>query len=192
MTVEFLPGDEPEEQPGSSRGTRPRIRWWLVGALVVGVAAWAVSRPSSLPRPVDTSPAPVSTVADPACRGVPDCAVHNDVPAAVSRLARSYLPPGMHLRVHTVVSVSSLTQEELLVERDIDASGGSVTVLIRVQRGGSGAQEIAPDPLGVGSVLLHQVNSGFLVRLQYLAPETVPPMLDRLQAFIHHPGLVTS
>ena len=105
---------------------------------------------------------------------------------------RAYLPPGVRLRVHTVFAVSSVTHENRFVERDIDAFVDSVTVLIRVQRGGSGTQAIAPDPLGVGSLLLHQLNSGFVVRLQYLAPDTVPPMVGRLQALIRDPRLTSS
>ena len=65
-------------------------------------------------------------------------------------------------------------------------------MLIRVQRGGSGTDAIAPDPPGVGSLLLHRLNSGYLVRLQYLAPDTVPPMLDRLRALIRDPRLISS
>jgi hypothetical protein len=96
------------------------------------------------------------------------------------------------LRVHTVVAVSSLTQENLLVRRDIAAAVDSVTVLIRVQRGGSAKRAITPDPLGMGSLLIHAVNSGYVIRLQYLAPETVPPMLDRLQALIRDPRLTST
>jgi hypothetical protein len=115
--------------------------------------------------------------------------VHTGVPRAINRLVRAYLPAGVRLRVRTVVS--SLTRADLFVERDIDAFVDSATVLIRVRHGGSGTQEIAPDPPGVGSLLLHHVNSGFVVRLQYLAPDTVPPMLDRLQALIRDPRLAS-
>jgi hypothetical protein len=95
------------------------------------------------------------------------------------------------LRVRTVVAASSLAQQDPFVTRDIEAHIDSVTVLIRVQRGGSRTQQIAPDPLGVGSLLLHQINSGFVVRLQYLAPDTVPPTVGRLRALIRDPRLTS-
>jgi hypothetical protein len=113
------------------------------------------------------------------------------VPPAIASLARAYLSPGVRLRVRTVVVDGLLARPSPFVERDIAAYFGSVTVLIRVQRGGSGTQQIAPDPPGVGSLLLHQDNSGFVVRLQYLAPETVPPMLVRLQALMRNPQLLS-
>ncbi len=105
-------------------------------------------------------------------------------PAAVAQLARKYLPPGTTVRVRTVVEVDSLTHRDLLVERDVVAALGSVSVYIRVQRGGPARQEIVPDPPGVGSLLVHRINSGFVVRLQYLAADDVPPMLSKLRALI--------
>lgn len=120
---------------------------------------------------------------------MPDCSVRTDVPAAIGRLVRAYLPAGVQVRVRTVVAVGSLTLRNELVARDIDATGNSVSVLVRVRRGGPGRAPIVPDPLGVGSLLLHGVNAGYVVRLQYLAPETVPPMLDRLRALIRDPRL---
>ena len=113
------------------------------------------------------------------------------MPAAVARLLRAYLPPGAHVRVRTFVAAGSSARETRVVARYIDAHVDSVTVLIRVQHGGSGAREIAPDPLGVGSLLLHGVNSGFVVRLQYLAPDTMPPMLGRLRTLIRDPRLIS-
>jgi hypothetical protein len=130
--------------------------------------------------------------AEAACRGVPDCAVKSTVPAYIGTLARAYLPEGVRLRVRTVIAVNSLTHGELLVRRDIAAAVDSVTVLIRVQRGGPQTRAITPDPPGTGSLLLHQTNSGFIVRLQYLAPETVAPMVDRLSALMRDPRLVQS
>jgi hypothetical protein len=118
--------------------------------------------------------------------------VRSGVPPEIARLARAYLPLGVQLRVRTVIARASRAEESVYVERDIDAYVDSVSVLIRVQRGGSGTTEIVPDPPGVGSLLLHHVNAGFVVRLQYLAPDTVPPMLGRLRALIRDPRLASS
>jgi hypothetical protein len=196
MSVEFLPSHEPDDDPGEHRDRygRPHQRlWWVVVALlVVGAAVWAATRPSSSPRPVAAPSVTTAPRVDPECRHVPDCSVRTGIPAAIDRLMRAYLPGGVRLRVHTVVAVSSLTLRNQLVARDIDASANSVTWLIRVRRGGSGRQAIVPDPLGMGSLLLHGVNSGYVVRLQYLAPETVPPMLSRLQALLRDPRLISS
>jgi hypothetical protein len=197
MSVEFLsggePGDAPEEQLDVSERSRWR-GWWVLTVLVAGATVWALTRPSQAPSPRHpTGPATTaSRLADPACRGLAGCSVRAGVPLAIARLARAYMPPGVHLRVRTVVAASSLTQENVFVARDIDAHVDSVTVLIRVQRGGSGTQNIAPDPLGVDSLLLHQVNSGFVVRLQYLAPDNVAPMVGRLRALIRDPRLTSN
>lgn len=218
MGVEFLPTDQPGHEPGDQaaddrqaadldvlevgrvavwpgrRWSHQRV-WWLAAALLaVGVTALALTHPPPSPSPrrvVERAVTATPRVA-PACRKLPDCSVRAEVPAAIDQLARAYLPAGVDLRVHTVVEVNSLTLGNLLVSRDIDATVDSVTVLIRVQRGGSGKHEIVPDPLGMGSLLLHGVNSGFVVRLQYLAPETVPPMVGRLQALIRDPRLTSS
>jgi hypothetical protein len=118
--------------------------------------------------------------------------VSSAVPAEIGQLAQEYLPEGVRLHVHSIIAVNSLTHGDLLVRRDIAAFVDSVTVLIRVQRGGPANSVITPDPPGFGSVLLHQTNSGFIVRLQYLAPETVPPMIDQLNALMRDPRLVRS
>jgi hypothetical protein len=180
------------DEPGWSR----RRVWWLVPALLaVGATVWAVTRPSPASlsvRRVAERAATATPSVDPACRKVPDCSVRADVPAAIDRLAHAYLPAGVDVRVHTVVAVNSLTLGNLLVSRDIDATVDSVTVLIRVRRGGPDKHDIVPDPQGMGSLLLHGINSGFVIRLQYLAPETVPPMVGRLQALIRDPRLTSS
>jgi hypothetical protein len=206
MSVEFLPGgdpgDAPEEQLDVSQ--RSRLRgWWVLVVLVAGLTVWALTRPAQAPSQRLTRPTPpaatisgtastVSTTAEAPCRALAGCAVRVGVPPSIARLARAYLPAGMQLQVRTVVASGSLTKQDPFVTRDVDAHAGSVTVLIRVQRGGSRTQEIAPDPLGVGSLLLHQVNAGFVVRLQYLAPETVPPVLSRLRALISDPRLTAA
>lgn len=195
MSVEFLSGEDPGDAPEEQLDATERWRWrgWLVIAvLLVGAVVWALIHPSRVPSHRHAGPAPTaSKLADPRCRGLAGCSVRAGVPPAIARLARAYLPPGVQLRVRTVVADSSLIPQHLVVARDIDAQIDSVTVLIRVQRAGSGNEEIAPDPLGVGSLLVHQLNSGLLVRLQYLAPDTVPPDLARLRALIRDPALTS-
>jgi hypothetical protein len=185
-------GDPSEEQLVTSE----RSRWrggWVLAVLVAGVTVWALTPASHTPSPRQPAghASTASGLTDPACRGLAGCSVRAGVPPTIARLAGAYLPPGVHLRVRTVVALGSRTRVSVFVARDIDAQVDSVTVLIRVQRGGSGTQEIAPDPLGIGSLLLHQINSGFLVRLQYLAPDTVPPMVGRLRALIRDPRLTS-
>lgn len=213
MNPRYRPGGEPdagdEELPDPPQPWR-RTVWWVLAALGAGLTVWALVRPSAPPsRPLarPSSPAATSTAPAPAspsragppsrarvpvapgCRAPARCSVRSGVPAAIARLVRTHLPPGAHVRVRTFVAAGSSARETSVVARYIDAHVDSVTVLIRVQRGGPGTQEIAPDPLGVGSLLLHRVNSGFVLRLQYLAPDTVPPVLGRLRALIRDPRL---
>lgn len=191
MSVEFLPGDV----DASTRPEHPhaRRRWWPVIALVVVAAVvWAATRPGlerARPAPRRTAAPSVSVVRVPECRGVPDCSVRIGVPAPIAQLARAYLPAGTHLRVRTVIRVDSFSYRDVLVARDVEATLDSATVRIRIQRGGPRRQEILPDPPGVGSLLLHRINSGLVVRLQYLAPETVAPQLSRLRALMRDPRL---
>ena len=76
-----------------------------------------------------------------------------------------------------------------LVERDVTANFRSATVVIRLDHGSDVTSPLTPDPPGVGSLLLHRSNAGFDVRLQYLAPETVPPMMTDLQTLMSDPRL---
>ena len=194
VMVEFLPPSPDErgdEQPGERRGRRGR-RWFVVVAVAVAVATtvWAAHR-SGAPHPAVAPPPAATPRSDPACNRVPNCSVRVGVAAPVARLARRYLPAGAQLHGKTVVAIDAMTHEELLIERDLTAVAGSVTVLVRIARGGSTTRAITTAPPGVGSVLLHEMNNGYLVRLQYLAPETVPPKLALLQAFIRDTRLPT-
>jgi hypothetical protein len=190
MDIEFITTDFGDEDvpPPPVR----RRRWWAVAVAVIaaGVLVWSVTRPAAHhPAPTRGAAPVTATKPVPQCAGVPDCAVRDRIPASVARLLRAYLPASAKLRVHTVVAVNSMTLTDLLVERDIDAVHDSVTVLIRVQRGVDGTREIVHAPPGVGSLLLHHIASGYVVRVQYLAPETVPPMLDRLRELARDPRL---
>ncbi|MGN6606334.1 MAG: hypothetical protein ACTHMS_04905 [Jatrophihabitans sp.] len=179
--------DDQLEQPGVPR------RWVALGLLVaVLVAAGAVvlQTRSAIPghgsgrRPAAAASVPVEQ----ACRAAPDCTVFDSAPVAVTGLAREKLGRDVLLQVHSAVAHSS--GRPLLIDRSIDAFANSATVLIRVDLGGSGEQPIAPDPPGVGSLLIHERNAGFVVRLQYLAPETVPPDLTALRALMRDPRLL--
>ena len=199
MPVEFLPGDEPvADGAGESLSEPRRRRWWLLATafFAAGVVAYAVTRPAgqpAAPRPsASTSTSPHVIAVAPECRRVPDCSVRLGVRGPLAREVRSYLPDGAQLHIRTVIEVDSLTHRDLLVARDVDAQLGSVTVRIRVQRGGPQRRSIVPDPLGVGSLLLHRINSGFVVRLQYLAPDDVPPDVTRLLALMSDPRLAAS
>lgn len=188
MSVEFLPSDDaPEHVPAPAAHVPGRRWWWLLGvALLVGALAYAVNRPGS-PHP---QPAPHAVAA---CRGVPDCAVRDRVPASIARLARAYLPPGAQLHVRSVVAVESITHEELLVARDITATTEWVTITIQVRR--SGAAHRTPEPalpFDFKALSLQQVNSGFVVHLDYLAPTAYPPRTAALRAFIRDPRLATA
>ncbi len=196
MTIEFLPSDDvPERTDDLTPPPRRRWRWALVAVAAVGVGAvWVATRPSAdrpVARPIQhvptVAPAPARVVA--ACRGVPDCATRDDVPTELNAVVRQYLPTASAIRVHSYFAINTLTGGSLLVQRDIDASAGSVSVLISVRRAGDGAREIVDPPPGVGSLVLHRVSSGFVVLLQYLAPETVPPTLSNLRLLARDPRL---
>ncbi|HEY2273631.1 MAG TPA: hypothetical protein VGH30_12705 [Jatrophihabitantaceae bacterium] len=191
MDIEFITTDFADDEPAPAPTPRRR-RWWpaAVAAVTAGVLLWSVTRPDTPSRkPIHHAAPVVAAKPVPQCVGVPDCAVRDNIPASVERLVRAYLPARSKLQVKTVVAVNSLTLTDLLVERDIDVVHDSVTVLIRVQRGVDGTSEIVHAPPGVGSLLLHHNSSGYVVRLQYLAPETVPPMLDRLRELTRDPRL---
>jgi hypothetical protein len=180
-----------DEQLPNPRPSRWLGRWWPLAALLAAAAAaWAITRPA--PSPAHRPPPAAHARTHAACLGIPHCVERTSVPPVIARLARTYLPPHVRLRVHTVLASDSVLRPSHVVERDIDAHVDSVTVLIRVQRGGPATRAIAADPPGVGSLLLHDVNAGFVVRLQYLAPETVPPMLSRLHALLRDPRLTSA
>jgi hypothetical protein len=186
VTVEFLPSDEVPEPPAPERArvTSRRRWWWLLGALlVVAAAAYLVNRPSTH-QPSRHVSRPIAE-----CRGVPDCAVRDQVPAQLVRLARADLPPGANLRVRTVFAVDSLTHDNLLVSRTIVASTDWVTVTIHVDRSSNERVVPALHALSFRELSLRGINSGFVVRLQYLAPPDIPPRKALLQALIRDPRL---
>src|SRR5689334_9620739 len=99
VMVEFLSpssAERDDEQPDERLGGR-RPRRWFAGAVFAAVAVaasvWATHRPAA-PHPAVAPPPAAALRTDPACIGVPNCAVRIGVAAPVARLARRYLPAG--------------------------------------------------------------------------------------------------
>jgi hypothetical protein len=203
--VEFLPEDgsdgaDEELLVAPPHRTRP---WWILGvlALVVGATVWVLTRPAEHPKPqpqalpaplATTQPVGPSTPSDRdagACRA-PFCVASVVVPSELRRAIRHYLPQVTTIEVRSYLSRPN--GSSYLADRDIDALAGSVSVLISLHRSvepTSPPSAIVTAPAGVGSVLLHSMTPGFTIDLQYLAPETVPPALDRLQLLTKDPRL---
>lgn len=196
---------------GVHRGPDRRRRWLvLVVVVAAGVtvlvvrlssshtrsaaSASASARPSAVvPTTLQPSTDPPST--EPPrnpCAGIAHCVERSTVPARIAALARARLAPDVVLHVQTFVVAGSGTRPTRLIERDLDATFRSATVAVRVDRGADVTSPLTPDPPGVGSLLLHRRNAGFDVRLQYLAPETVPPMLTDLLTLMTAPQLTST
>jgi hypothetical protein len=126
------------------------------------------------------------------CHGAPFCASTPQIPPPLQAAIRHYLPDTNALDVRSYFAHSLTTGASYLAERDIRANAGSVSVLILVRRDygdPSAPHEIIDAPLGTGSLVVHGEPVGFVVDLQYLAPETVPPTLSRLRMLIRDPRL---
>lgn len=143
---------------------------------------------TALPQPANVT---AGVVQEQQCHVVPDCSVDSAIPGAAAVAIEKALGsrPLSGITVRTITQTNSLTLTQELVRRDFRVTEGSVSVLIRVQRGGPKHTAIGPDPLGVDSLLISGNVSGYTVRLQYLAPETLPPALGRLRALLHDPRL---
>ncbi len=118
--------------------------------------------------------------------------VRSNVPAGIAALARKHLSPDVVLHVQTFLVVGSRNSPSRMIERDLNAYFRSATVVIRVDHGSAATSPLTPDPPGIGSLLLHRRNAGFDVRLQYLAPETVPPMMTDLLTLMRNPQLTST
>lgn len=118
--------------------------------------------------------------------------MRSDVPPGIAALVRRHLSPDAVLHVRTYLVAGSRNQPTRLVERDLDAYFRSATVVIRVDRSSDVTSPLTPDPPGIGSLLLHRSNGGFQVRLQYLAPETVPPTVTDLLTVMTAPQLTST
>ena len=148
-----------------------------------------LSLSTALPQPANVT---AGIAEEQQCHVVSDCSVDTAVPGAAAVAIEKALgsQPLSGITVRTITQTNSLTLNEQLVRRDFRVTThGSVTLLIRVQRGGPKHTAIGPDPLGIDSLLLSGNASGYTVRLQYLAPETMPPALGRLRALLHDPRL---
>lgn len=207
--VEFLPeehGDDRAAHLDSTPGRTPQGRrpWWILGAaaLAAGAVLWVATRPSDpqlskhatqqagLPSGTAASSSAAAAVA---CHGAPFCASTVDIPPAVRSALRQYLPPPISsLQVRTYVAESLSTGGTYLAERDINVVAGSVNVLVKLHRvfGPAPApSEIVVAPPGVGSALVHRRTDAFVIDLQYLAPETVPPSIATLRVLAIDPRL---
>jgi hypothetical protein len=193
MSIEFLADEVPERTVAPHRPNRWRWPLLAVAALALG-AVWVATRPAADRAPTRVTQHLASITPVPhrvltACHGVPDCAVRVDIPKALDAVVRQYLPTTAAIHVHSYLAINTLTGGNLLVQRDIDAMAGSVSVLISVRRAGTTARQIVDAPLGVGSLVVRRESSGFIVLLQYLAPETMPPALSRLRLLARDPRL---
>jgi hypothetical protein len=203
--VEFLPEDGADEPPDLEPPHRTRP-WWILGVLVLVVAAlvWAISHPSDQPQPTShaiATPTPIShpigTVtatdrATQACHGAPFCAASVRIPADLRRVIRHYLPEVQSMQVRTYIGQALTSGTSYLADRDINALAGSVNVLISLHRNyqtSSRPSAIVVAPAGVGSMVVHSVTTAYTIDLQYLAPETVPPSRARLQMLTLDPRL---
>ena len=182
-------------------GGRPRRggRWWWLGVvlLAAGATVWVATRPAPPDRhaaartTAPTAPATAAVRHTSPCDGIAHCEVRLVVPLALEALAHKRLAPDVGLRGSTVLVVGAPHRPGRLVFRELVAYFHSATVIVRVDHSPQVTTPLAPDPPGVGSILLHRANAGFQVRLQYLAPETVPPRLADLVAFMQDPLLTT-
>ena len=205
MSTASLPDRETDEllELGARRhpdGRRPWLLVVLVLLLATPIVVLSLRHSSSHRRasaptaaavrstPVRPSPVPVR---DP-CQGIDGCVTRTAVLPAIAALARRHLSPDVALHVRTFLVIGSGTRPSRLVERDLDAYSRSATVVIRVDHGSAATSPLTPDPPGFGSLLLHRTNLGFDVRLQYLAPETVPPMMTDLIALMRDPKLTST
>ena len=189
--VEFI-----DESAAAGPGDPPRRRrlWWLVAAVLIVAAAggWALTRPSqpqpprqlTLPSDHPLGTAPASDPRAPSCHSAPFCSASLDIPTGVRAAVLRYLPATTTLRVQSYIGRSLSTGGRYLSDRDIEARSGSVSVLISLRRETGAAPPATPTVAagdGVGSIVVRHDTGVYLVVLQYLAPETVPPTLSGLR-----------
>lgn len=187
--------------------------WLLLGAVALLVLAvlWASTRPSGTGpttkqqagpttphRPTfaatrSFSPDPRSIAPSGVCHGAPYCAATIRYPSQVRRLLQRYLPAAISsLQVRSYLAQSLSTGGTYLADREIDVVGGSVELLITLHRiigPLPPSHEIVHAPSGTGSALVRRHTSAYVIDLQYLAPETVPPSVAKLRALAIDPRL---
>lgn len=190
--VEFV--EEPVPSGPDDPPRRPRL-WWLVAAvlIVAAASAWALTRPSQPPQPPrplalpsdhPVGTAPPSDPRAPSCHGAPFCMASLDIPTGVRAAVLHYLPATATLSVQSYIGRSLSTGSRYLSDRDIEARAGSVSVLISLRRELGAVPTAAPIVVagdGFGSIVVHHDTGVYFVVLQYLAPETVPPVLSGLR-----------
>jgi hypothetical protein len=164
-------------------------------ALLVIAMLWTLTRHEprpappprlSLPTAVPTLPiaqSPSSARPDP-CHGVRFCTGEFLVPADVIAAVRKRLPQAQSVLAVSYVGRIGTTGAFYLIERHIEVLAGSVQVLIVLHR--DFGTPVAPSPIvtagaGTGSALIHADPPGYVVDLQYLAPEYLPPNAAQLK-----------
>jgi hypothetical protein len=173
---------------------------WVLGVAVLCVlgVVWALTRPEGRPPPsprlaLPTTvpsiapvpvPAPSSSARPDPCHGVRFCTGEFLVPASVVAAVHKYLPQAQSVRTVSYLGRIGTTGAIYLVERHIEVLAGSIQVLIVLHR--TFGAPAAPSPIvtagaGTGSALIHADPPGFVVDLQYLAPETLPPNASQLK-----------
>lgn len=200
--IEFLPDGGGSIQPADEDLAAPRRPWWILGAVALAALAvlWAVTRPSGAHsthqqaapthRPAGTTTASPDEPFRP-CHGAPFCAASVLVPSEVRRALQRYLPSRISL-LHVRSYVAQSLGGAYLAEREIDVVGGSVELLITLHRivgPVPGPSAITSAAAGTGSVLIHRHTEAFVIDLQYLAPETVPPTIAKLRVLAVDPRL---
>lgn len=193
--VEFL--DSGPERPDAPP---PQRSFWVLGvaALCVLAVLWTLTRhegrpaptphlslPTAVPtRPIATSsPSATSSQRDP-CHHVRFCTGEFLVPSSLVEAVHRYLPQARSVRAVTYVGRIGTTGAIYLIERHVEVLAGSIQVLIVLHRDfgtPSPPTAIAPAGAGTGSALIHVEPAGFVVDLQYLAPEYVPPSASHLK-----------
>ena len=180
----------------------------LVGALLVGGIAWAVTRHSGSGHPAaapSTSPSPspsIFTVLPGRLTEAPPVSVKCD-PASGCQVSRAdlgeieaavlaHLPQARLSQVSTTVRSDHGTAIGL-AERILDAHIDSVDVLLRIRPyqhpEPAPTVGITPTPPGLGSAFFRFTTAAFVVDVQWTGTDANPPPVANLEALADDPRL---
>ncbi|HEY7007531.1 MAG TPA: hypothetical protein VH395_01245 [Jatrophihabitantaceae bacterium] len=191
--VEFLDTDldGPQRPPPSRRAG------WVLGlvALLVVAMVWTLTRhePRPTPPPRQSLPTALPTlpIAHPSssarrdpCHGVVFCTGEFLVPSRVVAAVHKHFPQAKSVLAVSYLGRIGTTGAIYLIERHIEVLAGSRQVYIVLHR--DYGTPATPSPIvtagaGTGSALIHADPPGFVVDLQYLAPEYLPPNASQLK-----------